>query len=251
MAKVFIDVGGYHGESSLAALDPIFGFDRVFCFEPVASCAEIIRNRIVDMRFVLVQACLSNSTGKVKLHNPGTLAGSVYEDAPAYGGTAVPEIVPSIDASHFLQTFLGPDDHAWIKLNCEGSECDVLESLMAAQALPEIKNVLVDFDARKIPSQRHRVANIQKQLLEKRVSHSFPEQVQFGNVTNYGGIRNWLLVSGARKARLANFVLSLLYNLRMVISYPEVSGYHKMILLRLFPFLSPFARSRRRKEYVS
>ena len=37
MAKIFIDVGGYHGHSVLAGLDPIFGFDPIFCFEPAGA----------------------------------------------------------------------------------------------------------------------------------------------------------------------------------------------------------------------
>jgi hypothetical protein len=40
MTKIFLDVGGYEGESTWAALDPIFGFDRVFCFEPVSVTAH-------------------------------------------------------------------------------------------------------------------------------------------------------------------------------------------------------------------
>ncbi len=209
MAKIFVDVGGYHGESSLAALDPIFGFDRIFCFEPVASCAEIIRRRIVDTRFILVQACLSNFAGNVTIHNPGTLGASVYSDAPAYQGAAPPETALAIDASHFFGSFVSSLDHVWLKLNCEGAECDVLESLMSAQLRAPIRNVLVDFDARKIPSQSHRVSALQRRLVEENVPHSFPEDVQYGNVTNYGGIRNWLLVSGATQPRLLNLLLTL------------------------------------------
>jgi FkbM family methyltransferase len=247
MVKVFIDVGGYHGESSLAALDPIFGFDRIFCFEPVLSCADIILRRIVDKRFVLVQACLSNQQGTVTIHNPGTVAASVYSDAPSYEGTAPPETVVAIDASSFFRTFVRTGDQVWMKLNCEGSECDVLESLLDARVCNDIQNVLVDFDARKIPSQRHRVSIIQQRLLRERLPHSLPEDVQYGNVTNYGGIRNWLLLSGAKAPGPYSLMRSLGYNIRVVIRYPQVSGYHKMKLLKMFPFLSVFAKSRRRK----
>jgi FkbM family methyltransferase len=245
MAKVFIDVGGYHGESSLAALDPIFGFDRIYCFEPVASCTDIIRRRISDRRFVLVQACLSNSQGTVTIHNPGTLAASVYSDAPAYERTTAPQVALALEASTFLQTFLPSCDQVWMKLNCEGSECDVLESILNGQSATILRNVLVDFDARKIPSQRHRVSTIQQRLLQEKVSHSLPEDVQFGNVTNYGGIRNWLLVSGATSPGYLKLAMSLYYNVRVAFRHPEVSGYHKMRILKMFPFLSVFAKSRK------
>jgi len=247
MSRIFIDVGGYHGESSLAALDPIFGFDRIYCFEPVPSCAHIIRQRIVDKRFVLVQACLSNQCGNITIHNPGTVAASVYIDAPPYEGTALPEKAHTIEASTFFHTFVHSGDNVWMKLNCEGSECDVLESLLNGGVCDELRNVLVDFDAQKIPSQRHRVSAIQQRLREESLPHSYPEDVQYGMVTNYGGIRNWLLVSGARVPGLFNFVLSCLYNAGVVMKHPQVSGYHKMKLLKTFPFLAVFAKSRRGK----
>lgn len=245
MAKVFMDVGGYHGESSLAALDPIFGFDRIFCFEPVASCAGIILRRITDKRFVLVQACLSNRQGTVSIHNPGTLAASVYSDAPAYEGSAPLETSLAIDASSFFRSFVHSGDQVWMKLNCEGSECDVLESLLNARVCNEIRNVLVDFDAQKIPSQRHRVSLMQDRLRLENLPHSLPEDVQYGMITNYGGIRNWLLLSGARVPGPLKLMFSFGYNIRVVIKHPEVAGYHKLKVLDMFPFLSVFARSRR------
>jgi FkbM family methyltransferase len=246
MGRTFIDVGGYHGESSLAALDPAFGFDRVFCFEPVASCAEVIRRRIADERLVLVQACLLDSRGSVTIYNPGTLGASVYPDAPAYQGVSAPETAVAIDAGDFFGAFVGPSDEVWLKLNCEGSECAVLESLLAADACAAIKDVLVDFDARKIPSQSHRVSPVHRRLLEERVPFSLPEDVQYGNVTNYGAIRNWLVVSGARRPGLRRLARSAVYNVGIVVNHPECAGYFKMRVLKLFPFLSVFARSRRR-----
>src|SRR5262249_25617947 len=136
----------------------------------------------------------------------------------------------------------------WMKLNCEGSECDILDSLLATSALNTIKNVLVDFDALKIPSQKHRVSAMQQRLIDQNVPYSLPEDVQYGNVTNYGGIRNWLLVSGARAQGITAVLHSWMYNLKVVIKRPEVSGYHKMKALKMFPFLSRFARSRRKRS---
>jgi FkbM family methyltransferase len=248
VARLFIDVGGYHGESSLAALDPAFGFERVFCVEPVPSCVEVIRRRIADRRFVLVQACLLDARGSVTIYNPGSLGASVYSDAPACQSDSAPQTAVAIDASDFFRAFVRPADDVWLKLNCEGSECAVLESLLAAGVCGPIRNVLVDFDARKIPSQSHRVSPVQQRLLKEGVPFSLPEDVQYGNVTNYGGVRNWLVGSGARRPGLRHLVRSAIYNLGIIWYHPECAGYHKMKVLTLFPFLSVFAKSRRRSR---
>lgn len=64
MSKVFIDVGGFEGDACRAALDPIFGFDRVIAFEPVQHCAEAIRKRIQDPRLEVVCAALCQATSE-------------------------------------------------------------------------------------------------------------------------------------------------------------------------------------------
>jgi FkbM family methyltransferase len=245
MARVFVDVGGYHGDSSLAALDPAFAFDRVFCFEPVARCVAVITRRVRDARLAVVQACLSDRSGPVTIFNPGTLGASVYADAPAEG-TAAPETAVAIDASSFFRSFVRPTDDVWMKLNCEGSECAVLESVLSGGSCAVIRNVLVDFDAGKIPSQRHRVAAVRQRLLDEHVPFSLPEEVQYGMINNYGAIRNWLLVTGAGAPGASRRVRSLIYNCGVVVGHPECSGYHKKKVLDALPFLSAFARSRRR-----
>jgi FkbM family methyltransferase len=246
MAKIFIDVGGYHGHSTMAALDPIFGFDRIFCFEPVPQCLEIIRH-IHDKRIVLVQACLSKTNGEVTLFNPGTLAASVYADAPEFGGTAPPLTATAISAGDFYAAFLQPEDRVWMKLNCEGSECDIIESIIDSNQHPKIKNALIDYDALKIRSQKGRVSDVQARVIEAAIPHSFPQDVQYGMVTNYGGVRNWLIKSGACEAGFVRAFCSVFFNLRIMLLRPELSGYHKMRLLKALPFLAVFAKSRRRR----
>jgi hypothetical protein len=44
-----------------------------------------------------------------------------------------------------------------MKLNCGGSECDILENLLDSGEYSKITQVMIDFDAREIPSQRDRV----------------------------------------------------------------------------------------------
>ena len=245
MNKIFLDVGGYEGFSVLAALDPIFAFDRVFCFEPATHCIAKIR-RIHDPRLVIIKAGLSNRTGTATLYHPGTPAGSVFSDAPTWGGDSSPEGIDLISASDFFRTFLRAQDRVYMKLNCEGSELDVLESLLDSRQTSLLANVLIDLDALKIPSQRDRVDRVMQRVKEAQIPHFTPEQVQYGMVTNYGGIRNWLIQAGASQDALPDQLRSVAYNARIFFTEPECSGYHKKKILDAMPWLSIFARSRRR-----
>jgi FkbM family methyltransferase len=245
VAKIFVDVGGYHGHCVLAAMDPIFSFDRIFCFEPASACIGILR-RINDRRVVLIQACLADENGRATLFNPGTLASSIYEDAPVYGGTSSPQTVLTISAIDFLKAFTTGHDQIWIKLNCEGSECDILNSIIVGRHHQTIRNILIDYDALKIPSQNNRVAEIKRKVLEARIPYSLPEDVQYGMINSYGGVRNWLLVTNAIEGGFIRSIASVLYNIVLVLRRPELSGYHKMKILKSVPILAIFAKSRRR-----
>lgn len=244
MRKIFLDVGGYEGFSSLAALDPIFAFDRVFCFEPAAGCLSKIL-RIQDPRLVVVKAGLSNRTGTATLYHPGSPAGSVFSDAPAWGADEAPEHIDLISAGEFFRIFIRPDDRVFMKLNCEGSELDVLESLLDGASTGSLANVLIDLDARKIPSQRPRVKQVMQRVKESLVPFFTPEDVQYGMVTNYGGVRNWLITAGAADNSIYGTFRSAIYNLRVLFKEPEASGYHKKIILDALPWLGIFAKSRR------
>lgn len=244
MSKVFLDVGGYEGFSVLAALDPIFAFERVFCFEPASSCIAKIA-RIRDPRLVIVKAGLSNRGGAATLYHPGTPAGSVFGDAPTWGGDAAPEEIDLVSAADFFRIFLRPSDSVFMKLNCEGSELDVLESLLDSQGTSQLANVLIDLDAMKIPSQRDRVDTVMQRVTDAKIAYFTPKQVQYGMVTNYGGVRNWLIEAGAVQSSPPARFRSIIYNTRLFFAEPECSGYHKKMMLDAMPWLSILARSRR------
>ncbi len=247
--RIFLDVGGFVGHSVLAGLDPIFGFDRVYSFEPVRRLADQISS-IKDRRLTVVAACLSRGFGSVTLYHPGTLAGSLFADAPEFGGSAPPEVVEQLDVSAFLKAFTRPGDQIWIKLNCEGSETEIVEGLLDGGHGPELRGLLVDFDALKIPSRRHLVAPVLERLKASGIPFMTPEECQYGMITNYGGVRNWLLLAGARLPGLEPSARSVAYNLAMT-RRRDINGYHKMRVLKAFPFLAFLARSRRRDRAVA
>ena len=248
MAKVFLDVGGFKGHSSLAALDPIFGFDRIFCFEPCPEAAKIIR-QITDNRLVVDEAALSNRDGASQLFNSGSLGASLFKDAPDYQPSSLQtdtafEWIQTIDVARFISAYTASYDEIWIKLNCEGSELDIITSIIKAGLNGRIANSLIDLDAKKIPSLQAKWQSVMALVKEIKMPYSLPEDVQYHMVTNYGGIHNWLLHTKAAKETPQKRIKSLAYNLQIFLKKPECNGYHKKLLLDRFPVLRYFARSR-------
>lgn len=246
--RIFLDIGGYHGHSALAALDPLFDFDRVFCFEPVPYLAERIR-QIANSKLIVVEAALSDQDGTATLHHAGTLAGSMFADAPSYLSEGEAITIQTLSASAFLSTIINDEtEFVRTKFNCEGAEIAIISDLLENAPIGFTRKVLerslVDFDARKIPSLRARQTELETQLAEQEIAYFTPPECQYGMVTNYGGVRNYLILSGATRPGIINGVNSFVYNMKMARN-SEINGYHKMRLLSTFPALRAFARSQR------
>lgn len=234
MKKIFIDVGGYEGDASLAALDPIFAFDEVYCFEPVKSCAEHIRKRISDPKFEAIPAALADYEGQAQLFGPGTVAGSLFSDHQHVDNSSA-EYCRVIRASDFIRPFTEKGDEVYVKLNCEGAEVPIVHDLLLSGTFMKLKSVLLDLDARKIPSLAVRLGFIESELAKiKDRNWYYPEEVQYGQQCTYGGIRNWLFVAGAGASGLSKKLGSLGYNVTLW-NKREFRGYYKFLLARKLP----------------
>jgi FkbM family methyltransferase len=243
LRRIFLDVGGFKGDSARAALDPKFGFDRVYCFEPVRACQKRILE-IVNPRLTLIPAGLLDIAGRKTVFNAGTLGGSVYPDAPSIEGGMVEEACDFMDAGGFFRQHIKETDRVWMKLNCEGAEVAILENLVRSGEARKLHNVLIDFDAAKIPSLSERLRGVRAMLAGVSFAYLLPEQVQHGMINNYGAIRNWLIVSGASAGWMAT-LKSLRYQTSFVLDR-EFNGYYKMMILRAVPSLEPLVKAVKR-----
>ncbi len=232
MQKVFIDVGGFAGESSCAALDPAFGFQRVFCFEPVRACASLISSTYRSEALEVINAGLLDRTCELPIYFPGTLGASIFADAPVMrGATAASELSAFLSASEFFRERIGESERVWMKLNCEGSEVAILKDLIRSGEAPKLQEVLIDFDAGKIPSARAGMDELLDVLGTVAFSFHFPEEVQYGMVNNYGGIHNWLRLTCPIESSARRRMASLLYQVRRALD-GRLNGYYKIRLRR-------------------
>jgi len=234
MKKIFIDVGGYEGDASLAALDPIFGFDQVYCFEPVKKCVDHIQNRISDTRIEVVHAALADFDGEARLFGPGTVAGSLFSDHQHVDNSTV-ESCKVIRATDFIKPFTDNGAEVYIKLNCEGAEVPIVHDLLMSGTFAKLKSVLLDLDARKIPSLAARLEIVETELAKiSDRNWYYPEEVQYGQQCTFGGIRNWLFVAGATTSQGSGKFSSFRYNLALW-NKREFRGYYKFLLVRKLP----------------
>jgi FkbM family methyltransferase len=196
--KILLDVGAHTGQTVRAALDPAYGFDRIFAFEPAPQCWPRLA-AITDSRVRLCRFGLWRETCKRELHDAGTQAASILDDFETDGHTAGTTTIQLIRASDWFAENLSKDDIVFMKLNCEGSEVDIVEDLLAAREFHMVYNAMITFDVRKSRSHRGRELPLRRRLLDEGYENvAYAEDVLRGT-THAARIRHWLDLVGARE----------------------------------------------------
>jgi FkbM family methyltransferase len=197
--KIFLDVGGHLGGTLLEVIHPRYGFDKIYSFEPAPNCWSAIE-AIADPRIELCRFGLWNRTCQKELYGAGGLGASIFADSEPVQGSSDGVTIELVRATDWLASHVRPTDVVFMKLNCEGSECDVVEDLLDSHLLEGLYNVMIDFDVRSIPSLRWREGVVRRRLRVARLTNvCFTEDVMIGT-THEERIRNWLCSVGGEDA---------------------------------------------------
>jgi FkbM family methyltransferase len=169
MKRIFIDVGANMGQTIAYALKPPFRIDYVIAFDPSPICCKHLSKRFgSNKKVTIIQQGLWKETCKLDLHNEGSQGGTVLAD---YQTTCNPEHRVTkcdfIRASDWFKKNVSNEDIVFLKLNCEGSECDVLMDLLESGEYSKVAATLIDFDVRKSPSAKHK-----EELLKKAIKNN-------------------------------------------------------------------------------
>jgi len=153
--RIFLDIGAHNGHTVEAVAD--MDFDQIFSFEPMPEqFAELERRFGYLPNVTLLPFGLSNETGKRSLYGSNNnLEASVYPT----GATVDESFVTRCDfvsASEWFAANLADEDTVYAKINCEGSEVDILNDLVESGEIWKIHSVTVCFDVQNIPGQEHR-----------------------------------------------------------------------------------------------
>jgi len=163
MKKVFLDIGAHHGETAKIALEKKYKFDELYCFEPVHSCCCEIK-KINDKRIKICEFGFWNKNCTKKIYGAGGKGASLYRDK--FRQEVKAEKIKLINVSEWFSDNVSQNDKIYLKINCEGSECVILDELISSGEYKKIDVLMVDFDVRKIPSQKH-LRPIMKEKIDK------------------------------------------------------------------------------------
>jgi FkbM family methyltransferase len=227
--RVFVDVGAHYGQTLEVALDPRWGFDRVFALEPAAVCLSLLRG-FRDTHLTVQQIGLSDKTGSATLYGAGLLGGSVHPDKRQIelrSRQIREETIELVRASEWLGANVPSNAEVYIKLNCEGSECDILSDVLNAGLTGQIRGLYVDFDVRKVDRLAHQQQLVEERLTKAGVDYVTPQSL---GCSGNDAVRKWLEKSGLNVQ--ADFSSRIRYCLRL---YAPLSIRVRMLASVLLP----------------
>ena len=194
--KVFLDVGAHEGSSLNAVRDPKYGFDRIYCFEPASGCWPALES-VADSRVTICRFGLWNTTQSHPLYDPGSRGASIFADK--FKDARPDELAQFVRATDWFRDNLADGVEIYMKLNCEGAECDIAEDLLDSGELARVRSVMIDPDVRKIPSQVHREKELGERLRSAGLTNYFMERDVMVGDTHRERVQNWLRVAGAER----------------------------------------------------
>ncbi|WBB61977.1 hypothetical protein O7599_05385 [Streptomyces sp. WMMC500] len=148
-------------------------FERIYSFEPSRTCHRILRG-LRDSRVRIVPAGLSARAGEATLFGTVLVGASVYADKGQHtrqleGGGHRSDARHGLAAREHLAGRRGLP-----QAQLRGQRGDVLDALPDGGAIDRTCSVYVDFDVRKVPSQVHHQAFIERRLHERATSFVTP-----------------------------------------------------------------------------
>ena len=164
--RVFIDCGGHFGEGFAhfhrhLKIDPSW---KVIMFEPNRVSAKALREKHIpwwknqkNIHIELREEIAWSRDGvgtfmATTARGGGGPSNGVGSTAMPRGEWNVPNAaedyqVPTCDISKLVQSF-EPDDLVYLKLDVEGSECEILEKLIKTNAIDRIRHTWVEWHSR-------------------------------------------------------------------------------------------------------
>ncbi len=197
--RIFLDVGANTGQTLAAVLDPEFRFDEIYCFEPASACWEELKSvaarpRVTVDRISIEHSGLWNQTCEKQIFQPGSKGAGIWKKDN--GRSDATEFCRFVRASEWFAANIDDGDTVFLKLNCEGAECDIIDDLMDSCEIRKVTYMMVDFDVRKIAGQKHRQAEVMARFEVAGIKYprfAMSKEVMVG-ATHADRIKNWLRV---------------------------------------------------------
>lgn len=188
--RIFLDVGANTGQTLAAVLG--LGFDRIHCFEP-ASVNWPALDALADETTRIEKFGLWSRTERAEVFDPGTKgAGMWLKDKRRTDRAITREVCEFRRASDWFRENIPVGSRVYLKLNCEGGECDILDDLLDSGEFAKVSYAMVDFDARKIAAVRHREPEVRRRLEAYPPPRVMFQRAAMVGDTHRDRIRHWL-----------------------------------------------------------
>ena len=166
------------------------------------SCCSILE-KLADERVEICAFGLWNEASRRPLYRAGGIGATLFGDDVQDGQGQIVEVRRARD---WFQQHVSDDDEVYLKLNCEGSECDILDDLLDSGEIRKVTSALVDFDVRKIPTLIHREGAVRERLSRAGYSNVLYLKERYKGPTHTATIENWLRSAGANPMRSSDRV---------------------------------------------
>jgi len=154
--KIFLDIGAHHGETLSVIQQSKYGFDRIYCFEPIKSNHQHLNKiRGSNEKVILNDFGFLSEMCEKQVYNPGTTGASVFKEKPVANPNSKIEICKFIKVSEWFKNNLNKDDDILGKINIEGAEIEVLNDLLDSGEYSKFRKVIITFDVLKIPGKEY------------------------------------------------------------------------------------------------
>ena len=195
--KIFLDIGSHLGETLLEVTKEKYSFDKIVCFEPSSFCFEKLKIfSDEDDRISICEFGLSNRNQDAELFQPGSLGGTIFKGETLDLGNEKVEKIKLRDANEWFENNVSTDDYIVVKTNCEGSEVDIIDSLIDGNFMKNIYSFLITFDIREYKEFAYREIEIRKRLKKEKLRNfCFSDDVMIG-LSHEERIENWLKLFG-------------------------------------------------------
>ncbi len=168
------------------ALNPKYGFEKYLVFEPSQDALDYLRN-YSDEKITLFPFGLGKEDIDTWLYNPGTVGASIFVDKFKGRSSVSKELISIRKASVILKPYL-EKNKIYVRINCEGSEIDIIDELLNANLLRSSHSFLVDFDILKI-NPMYPIENLFSRLEKNGIKIS---RKPFGGGSTKTQVKKWL-----------------------------------------------------------
>jgi FkbM family methyltransferase len=188
--RVFVDVGAHYGEALEIALDPDWGFEKILLLEPAAACQPLLR-KFRDHRIEIFPVAIGKKNSAATLYGAGQLGASLFKTKrQKTGGDELKnETVKIVRASEWFRQNVPRGAEVYMKFNCEGAECDIIDDLLDAGFAGQMTSLYVDFDVRKVADLAYRQYEVEARLHALGLRYRTPEDL---GLNGAAGVGSWL-----------------------------------------------------------